>query len=336
MHSYQQSSIYQTVNSNMKDSHDRITNQTATELFALAAQLQGQKSHDYAPSELVQAATEAGISPDNLQEALQLMRIKQTQEQTRRRHLRLILSSGVAGVAIACAGVWAYFTLNQQSAMGGRILPGAIANLESPVVPNAPATDGYAVTYTGTVQQYLLNPEGRVDGLLLKNGLQVKFPPHLSNQLTSLIASNAEVSITGMAGTATRFGQEIRAIQITNQKTQQTIAAQSPNPLPPPPANSASYTSFSAEGNTQHWLVGHRGELNGLILSSGVEVKFPPHVGEQLVSMIQGNDKVQVQGFGSRNSYGQVIEATQLTINGQNVALTPPAVSIAPLLPKKP
>ncbi|QLE42028.1 hypothetical protein FD723_17455 [Nostoc sp. C052] len=217
----------------MKDSHDRITNQTATELFALAAQLQGQKSHDYAPSELVQAATEAGISPDNLQEALQLMRIKQT----RRRNLRLILSSGVAGVAIACAGVWAYFTLNQQSAMRGQILPGAIANLESPVVPNAPATDGYAVTYTGIVQQYLLNPEGRVDGLLLKNGLQVK---------------------------------------------------------------------------------------------------FPPHVGEQLVIMIQGNDKVQVQGFGSRNSYGQVIEATQLTINGQNVALTPPVVSIAPLLPKKP
>jgi hypothetical protein len=313
----------------MKDSHDRIPNQTATELFALAARLQGQKSYDYAPSELVQAATEAGISPDNFQEALQLMRIQQTQDQTRRRNLRLILSSGVAGVAITLAGVWAYFTINQQSAMEGRVLPAAIVNPDRPVAPDAPASHGYTVTYTGTVQQYLLNPEGRVDGLLLKNGLQVKFPPHLSNQLTNLIAPSAEVSITAMAGTATRFGQEVRAIQITNQKTQQTIAAQSPKTLPPPPANSASYISFSAEGNTQHWLVGHRGELNGLILSSGLEVKFPPHIGELLVNMIQGNDLVQVQGFGSRNSYGQVIEATQLTVNGQNVAF-------APLLPKKP
>ncbi|MEH2140007.1 hypothetical protein [Nostoc sp.] len=305
----------------MQDSRDRITSQTATELFTLAAQIQGQKSHDYAPSELVQAATEAGISPENLQEALQLLHIQQTQNQTRRRNLRLILSSGVAGIAIAFAGVCTYFAFNQQSAMGGRGLPtAAIVNPDSRVAPDAPPPDGNTAIYTGTVQQYLLNPEGRVDGLLLKNGLQVKFPAHLSNQLTNLIAPNAEVSVTGTSGTATRFGQEIRAIQITNQKNQQTIAAQPPTAPPPPPANPASYTSFSAEGTTQHWLVGHRGELNGLILSSGVEVKFAPHVGEQLVNIIQGNDKVKVQGFGSHNNYGQIIEATQLTVNGQNVA----------------
>lgn len=320
----------------MNNSHDRITNQTATELFALAAQLQAQKSHDYAPAELVQAATEAGISPENLHEALQLMRIQQTQEQTRRRNLRLILSSGIAGVAIALAGAWAYFTLNQQPAIGGRALPAAIVNPANPVPPNPPAPDAEAVAYTGTVQQYLLNPEGRIDGLLLKNGLQVKFPPHFSNQLTNLIAPNAEVSITGRAGTATRFGQEIRAIQITNQKTQQTIADQPPTAPPPLPANTASYTNLSAEGTTQHWLVGHRGELNGLILSSGVQVKFPPHIGEQLVNIIHGNDKVQVQGFGSRNSYGQVIEATQLTVNGQNVALAQPNPGIIPPPPNKP
>ncbi|MCW5315113.1 hypothetical protein GTQ43_15230 [Nostoc sp. KVJ3] len=311
----------------MKDSRDRITSETATELFTLAAQIQGQKSHDYAPSELVQAAIEAGISPDNLQEALQLMRIQQTQHQTRHRNRHLILSSGVAGIAIALAGIWTYSTLNQQSA--GRVLPAAMVNPDSRVDLDAPPPDGNTAIYTGTVQQYLLNTEGRIDGLLLKNGFQVKFPPHLSNQLTNLIAPNTEVSITGTTGTATRFGQEIRAIQITNQKNQQTIVAQSPTTPPPPPADSASYTSFSTEGTTQHWLVGHRGELNGLILSSGVEVKFPPHVGEQLVSLIQGNDQVKVQGFGSRNSYGQVIEATQLTVNGQNVA-------IAPLPPKKP
>lgn len=299
---------------------DRITSQTATELFALAAQLQGQKSHEYTPSELVQAATEAGISTDNLQKALQLMHMQQTQEQKRRHNLRLMLSSGAAGFMIALAGVWTYFVFNQpSSAIGGPTLPAAMVN---------PAPDGNAVTYTGTVQQYLLNPEGRVDGLLLKNGLQVKFPPDISNQLTNVIAPNAEVSITGVPGTATRFGQEIRAIQITNRQTQQTIAPQPPTVPPPPPANSAGYTSLSDEGTTQHWLVGHRGELHGLILSSGLEVKFPPHVGEQLVNLIRGNDKVQVQGFGSRNSYGQVIQATQLTVNGQNIAIAPPRLPV--------
>ncbi|MBH8576943.1 hypothetical protein I8752_28965 [Nostocaceae cyanobacterium CENA369] len=302
----------------MNNFHDRITSQTATELFALAAQLQGQKSHDYAPSELLQAATEAGISPDNLQEALQILRSKQTQDKIRHRNLRLILGSGVAGIAIALTGVWAYFTLNQQSAIGRQAMPAAIVNSANLVAP-----DGDAVTYTGTVQQYLLNPEGKVEGLLLKNGLQVKFPPHLSKQLTNSIALGAEVRITGIAGTATRFGQEVRAIQIGNQH-QQTIVAESPTTPPLPPVNKASYTSLSAEGTAQHWLVGHRGELNGLILASGVEVKFPPHVGEQLIDLIRGNDKIQVRGFGSRNSYGEVIEATELTANGQNVAIAPP------------
>lgn len=302
----------------MNHFHDRITSQTATELFALAAQLQGQKSHDYAPSELLQAATEAGISPDNLQEALQILRSKQTQDKIRQRNLRLILGSGVAGIAIALTGVWAYFTLNQQSAIGRQAMPAAIVNSANLVAP-----DGDAVIYTGTVQQYLLNPEGKVEGLLLKNGLQVKFPPHLSKQLTSSIALGAEVRITGIAGTATRFGQEVRAIQISNQH-QQTIIAESPTTPSLLPVNKASYTRLSAEGTAQHWLVGHRGELNGLILASGVEVKFPPHVGEQLIDLIRGNDKIQVRGFGSRNSYGEVIEATELTANGQNVAIAPP------------
>jgi hypothetical protein len=303
----------------MNHSSDRITNQTATELFALAAQLQGQKSHDYTPSELVQAATEAGISPENLQEALQLMRIQNTQNQIRRHNLRLIVNSGIVGVAIALTSVWAYFNF-KNSAIAGRTLPAVIVSPVNPVAPE----DGFVANYTGTVQQYLLNPEGKVDGLLLKNKLQVKFPPHLTNQLTNAIAPGAEVRIAGKAGVATRFGQEVEASQITNQQNQQTIAVQSPMAPPPPPVNKANtYTSLSAEGTAQNWLVGHRGELNGLILSSGVEVKFPPHVGEQLVNMIQGNDKVQVQGFGSRNSYGQVIEVTRLSVNGENVAISP-------------
>jgi hypothetical protein len=31
----------------------------------------------------------------------------------------------------------------------------------------------------GTVVQYLLNPQGKVDGLVLDDGIFIKFPPHL-------------------------------------------------------------------------------------------------------------------------------------------------------------
>ncbi|KYC43061.1 hypothetical protein WA1_13245 [Scytonema hofmannii PCC 7110] len=307
----------------MNRSNNRISHSSTTELLALAAQLQEQKSQDYIPSELIQAATEAGISPDSLQEALQLMYLKQTQDQSRRRNLRLIISSGVAGAAIALASVWGSFTLNQHSTIGGLAFSVANAHPAHPTPPGAPVPNDYTTTYNGRVQQYLLNPEGRVDGLLLDNKIQVKFPPHLSDRLTKAIAPNDEVSIIGVAGTPTQFGQEIRATQIVNLRTQQTIANQPPTVPPSPPANRVSYSSLSVDGIARHWLVGHRGELKGVILSSGVVVKFPPHVGDRLVSIIEGSDKVQVQGFGTRNTYGQVIEATTLTVNGQNVAIAP-------------
>jgi hypothetical protein len=304
--------------------NNRISDSSTTELFALAAKLQQQKSHGYAPEELVQAATEAGISRDNLEEALQLMHLGQTQDQSRRRNLRMMISSGVAGSAIALASIWGYSILSQQPAIGRGAFPVANAYPVNPDRPGAPPLNDDATTYKGRVEQYLLNPEGRVDGLLLNNNLQVKVPPHLSDQLTNMIAPNAQISIIGVAGTPTRFGQEIRATQITNLGNQQTIINQPPGVPPQPLANRASYSSLSSDGVVRRWLVGHRGELNGAILASGVQVKFPPHVGEQLVGIVQGNDKVQVQGFGSRNNFGEVIQATTLTVNGQSVAIAPP------------
>ena len=80
------------------------------------------------------------------------------------------------------------------------------------------------------------------------------------------------------------------------------------------------------EGTAQHWLVGHRGEINGVIVSNGTIVKFPPTVGNQLVNTANVGDKIQAQGFGTRDRYGQILQATALSINGQPVSLEPKAV----------
>lgn len=314
----------------MNNFNDRISRETAADVFALAAQLQTQRYQDYSSAELMQAGAEADISPEILQEALKLMQAKQIQDQTRRQKLRLMFTSGAVGAAIALGGVGAYTALTRNPAWNGNSpLVSAVqtnpSNSNTAGTPLPAPPDSYAATFTGTVEQYLLNPEGRVDGLLLKNGLQVKFPPHLGMSLATLVTPGNDITVTGIAGVPTRFGQEIRASQITNRQTQQTVTKQeSPDSPPSPPATLSHYNSLSAEGTAQHWLVGHRGEIHGVVLSSGTQVKFPPHVGDQLISTAQVGDKVQVQGFGSRNNDGQVIEATTLTVNGRSVAIAPP------------
>src|SRR6266852_9938369 len=49
----------------------------------------------------------------------------------------------------------------------------------------------------GTVRQYLMNPEGEVDGLLLNDGTQVHFPPHMAIELVSAIKLNDPVNVQG-------------------------------------------------------------------------------------------------------------------------------------------
>ncbi|OYD89759.1 hypothetical protein CDG76_33665 [Nostoc sp. 'Peltigera membranacea cyanobiont' 210A] len=165
-----------------------------------------------------------------------------------------------------------------------------------------------------------------MDGLLLNNGLQVKFPPQMADSLVAMITPNTKVSIFGNPGFSTRFGQEVRAKKITNSQTGQTLVEQ-PSTTAPQPPNLNNYSTLSAEGTAQNWLVGHQGEINGVIISNGTIVKFPPHVGEQLASIANIGNTIQAKGFGTRNRYGQILEATALSVNGQSVSLQPKAIT---------
>ena len=338
----------------MNNSEDRIPKEIAADVFALAAQLYAQENQNYSLEELIQAGAEVQIPPELIQQALVQIRAKQNQARERQRKLKLILISGSTGAAIALFAVWAIsifnrgfdyhpdYTIHQFKDKSSNFTPSARSrrnNLQGadsmsanpqdtpqqaqPLPWNHPKPD--ETISTGEVQQYLLNPEGKVDGLLLNNGLQVKFP-HMGDSLVDLVKPGIMVNISGNLGAFTRFGQEVKAKSITNTQTGQTLVEQPPAIPPQPP--SSNYSTFSVEGTAQHWLVGHRGEINGVIVSDGAIIKFPPHVGNQLVSTANVGDKIQAQGFGTRNSYGQIIQATTLIVNGQPVSLEPKAITI--------
>jgi len=146
----------------------------------------------------------------------------------------------------------------------------AIAQPQPRTVPTGvdqPSSD--STSYSGQVEHYLLNPQGLVSGLILNNGLQVRFPPHNANSLVATIKPGDSVKVTGTPGTPSNFGQEVKAYSITNTNTQRTVINQ-------PPAD-VNYNNLSVEGTARHWLVGRRGEINGILLSSGAQVMFPHH-----------------------------------------------------------
>ncbi len=227
-----------------------------------------------------------------------------------------------------------YFTLiTSLSIITLIIMPPAIAQLRpeplppvrpeqpklKPLPPGGTLPDDYS-NFTGNVESYLLNLEGLADGLLLDNGIQVKFPPHLSDLLVEIAQIGSQVSIQGIPGVPTNFGQEVKAYSIINIETEEKVIEQPPL-QGKSPSGYREYNSLTATGNVEQWLVGRRGEIKGMILSSGTQVKFPPHVGERLAFMAQDNAEIEVEGFGVENDYGRVIEASLLIIDGEPINL---------------
>jgi hypothetical protein len=67
----------------------------------------------------------------------------------------------------------------------------------------------------GTVSQFLLNSHGELDGLILSNGRQVHFPPHLSRQIAKHISVGDKVRVRGVKP---RAADIVAAVQLTSAK----------------------------------------------------------------------------------------------------------------------
>lgn len=169
----------------------------------------------------------------------------------------------------------------------------------------------------GTVVQYLLNHHGEVDGLLLSDGTQVHFPPHMAKDLVAAVKPNDSVSIQGYRSMQ---GPVVNAPIITNIKTGQSITEREPTlldrPIIPPYVKDPSLVERHAEGTVRNILYGPRGEVNGAVLEDHTIVRVPRHAAYQVANLLQMGRSISVIGYGTENEFGRVIEATAMGTSG--------------------
>ncbi len=163
-------------------------------------------------------------------------------------------------------------------------------------------------TVSGTVQRWLVNPNGEADGLLLQDGTQIAFPPHLSAELTSWLRVGDAVQATGWNR---RDIGVLRAVSLQSQGrvVQDTPPVPGQRPLPPP---QEALTALQADGRVARVLFNSRGDAHGLLLEDGTVVRFPPHMGSAVMPLLKTGATVSVRGWGTRNALGTGIEAAQL------------------------
>jgi hypothetical protein len=177
----------------------------------------------------------------------------------------------------------------------------------APPPPPDPATQ--ATSIRGTVSQYMINPDGLVDGVLLRDNTIVRFAPHMSQQLVQAVKPQDLVSVNGFL----EYQGTIHATTITNPASQQSVVDTPPSPQNPPPApGQEARQPISANGSIKVLTHAARGEIDGAILDNGTIVHFPPPVGMQYANLFQVGAPLAVVGYGTVNTYGRSLEATSI------------------------
>jgi hypothetical protein len=161
----------------------------------------------------------------------------------------------------------------------------------------------------GTVSQYLMNPHGLVDSLLLNDNTVVRFPPHLSQQLVQTVRPQDAVRVDGFL----QSPGVIQAATITNADTQRSAVDTPPSAQNPPPApNPYARQPMSTSGIIKALTFAPRGEIDGAVLDNGTIVHVPPPVGMQYANLFRIGAPLVASGYGTANSYGRSFEATAI------------------------
>jgi hypothetical protein len=194
-------------------------------------------------------------------------------------------------------------------------------------------------TYTGTVKEFVANPDFIYDAFLLtidSKETRVAFPKHLGEQVLQLAKKGQTVSVTGFYDEKHReggFGEkhqeggsdekrkdsgpEFRLVSLTSGTT--TLRDTPPvQPAQPPVPTAVTLQSSIAE-----FLHDPEGRINGVMLKDGTLVRVPPHVGYQLLGSLKAGDEIKVYGYVKPKRGGEVyskdvkvVGAETITING--------------------
>lgn len=151
-------------------------------------------------------------------------------------------------------------------------------------------------TVKGKVLQLIRNDRDDVDGLLLDNDVKVHFPPHIGREVVKLVKKGDNVRILGREEKRPKGETVFVATQIESQGT--TIKVAPPRPPQERP--------MTAKGTVRELITNRAGDVDGLRLEDGTEVKFPPHQGKELKTLVSKGDVVRIEGHRHETPKGDV------------------------------
>ena len=173
--------------------------------------------------------------------------------------------------------------------------------------------------YAGTVGEYGANPDGIYDRFTLATeGKEqtVQFPPHFGQALHAAAQPGAKATVLGYVHTTPKGDEHLHLASLN-------VAGQLLRPTPAGPAAEA----FTIEGKVTELLLDPKGHLRAVRLAGEpTELRFPPHLGQELAGHLQVDAQVQASGQRRADHPGELrapgsaapLQLELLTVGGQS------------------
>lgn len=167
---------------------------------------------------------------------------------------------------------------------------------------------------TSSVERFLVNPDGNADGMILANGVEVYFAPHLSTAVLTAIQVGDRITVYGVLPMAEPMiaAVVIEAANGTRIEDHGLPTRKLPGTAGEHRIKARQGSKLEVEALVRRTLHGPNGETRGVLLDDGTTVVLPSHQGEVFFDLLSPASRLTVRGSGLVTEMGKAIRADEI------------------------
>jgi hypothetical protein len=171
-------------------------------------------------------------------------------------------------------------------------------------------------TIAGTVERFIANPHGELDGLVLiarprDEAELVHVPPHMGRAVAEAVRPGEAVRVHGVRP---RRGKVVAAVSIVGADGR-AIVDEGPDGDEPPakPRKPGKHDALAeCAGTVRLALYAPKGELRGALLEDGATLRIGPKEADRFAELLRPGAAVAARGRLVETAYGAVIDVREI------------------------
>lgn len=163
-------------------------------------------------------------------------------------------------------------------------------------------------SFTGVIDRYLINPDGKTDRLLFREGPQVIFPENVADEMMAAVSPGHSIVV---------YGIRARRAPVITMLAWAKDGSSAPHFVERPtwtfPAFHAADARLEVSGTVRAPLLTAQGDSIGAILDGGAVIRVPPGVAAALGDRISVGKTVAASGRGAEvQDRGKALDADRI------------------------